>query len=148
VLGNLLATAIIRRFSTRLPVYLSFSLTFAGMLAASMARSLPIVIAAQTVIGLGQGLSYPLLMGMSIEHVADDERTTAMGLHQAIYALGMFAGPWLSGMVADALGIRLTFAVTAFPYLALGLFGVRWLVDRRSEGPDAAVDGSAQDTGS
>jgi predicted MFS family arabinose efflux permease len=148
VLGNLLATAMIRRFSTRLPVYVSFSLTFAGMLAASMARSLPVVIVAQTVIGLGQGLSYPLLMGMSIEHVADDERTTAMGLHQAIYALGMFAGPWLSGMVADALGIRLTFAVTAFPYLSLGLLGTRWLVDRRREGPAGKVDGYTQDASS
>jgi len=68
-----------------------------------------------------------VLMGMSIERVADAERTTAMGLHQAVYAIGMFAGPWLSGMLADAMGIGPMFALTAFACLVLGLVGTRGL---------------------
>ena len=42
-----------------------------------------------------------------------------MGLHQAVYAIGMFAGPWLSGILADAMGIRPMFGVTAFACLGL-----------------------------
>jgi DHA1 family multidrug resistance protein-like MFS transporter len=61
-------------------------------------------------------------MGLSIQQVADAERTTAMGLHQAVYAIGMFGGPWLSGLLADAMGIRSTFGMTAFLCLVLGLF--------------------------
>ena len=53
--------------------------------------------------GCSSGVNYPLLMGMSIQFVAETERATAMGLHQAVYAIGMFAGPWLSGMLADSL---------------------------------------------
>jgi MFS family permease len=72
-------------------------------------------------------------MGMSIRHVADAERATAMGLHQAVYAIGMFGGPWLSGILADAMGIRPMFGVTAFACLALGLFGAYWLAEKRKE---------------
>ena len=59
--------------------------------------------------------------------------TTATGLHQAVYAIGMFGGPLLSGMLANALGIRPTFGVTAFGCLALGLLGTRLLAEKRGD---------------
>lgn len=122
VLGNLLTTAIVRRVGARRLVYLGFALLSAGIGGAALAPSLRLIFVAQFCIGLAQGISYPTLMGMSIQQVADAERTTAMGLHQAVYAIGMFGGPWLSGLLADAMGIRPTFGVTAFVCLALGLF--------------------------
>lgn len=85
------------------------------------------VFVAQFCLGVAQGLSYPVLMGLSIRDVDDAERTTAMGLHQAAYAIGMFAGPWLSGLLADALGIRPMFTVTAFACLAAGILLTRFL---------------------
>jgi MFS family permease len=72
-------------------------------------------------------------MGMSIEHVADTKRTTAMGLHQATYAIGMFGGPWLSGMLADAVGIRWTFGVTALACLMMGLLMSPWLIEKQND---------------
>jgi MFS family permease len=66
-------------------------------------------------------------MGMSIEHVADANRATAMGLHQAVYSIGMVSGPWLSGILADSMGIQPMFGVTAFVCLVSGLFMTRWL---------------------
>lgn len=132
-LGNLVATAIVRRVGARRLVYLSFLLLFAGIGGAALARSLPLIFVAQSCIGLGQGIGYPLLMGMSIQHVGDGERTTATGLHQAVYAIGMFGGPWLSGMLANALGIRPTFGVTAFGCLGLGLLGTRLLAEERAD---------------
>ena len=132
-LGNLVATAIVRRVGARRLVYLSFLLLFAGIGGAALARSLPLIFVAQFCIGLGQGIGYPLLMGMSIQHVGDGERTMATGLHQAVYAIGMFGGPWLSGMLANALGIRPTFGVTAFGCLALGLLGTSLLAEKRAD---------------
>jgi predicted MFS family arabinose efflux permease len=73
------------------------------------------------------GVLYPLLMGMSIQQVADEQRTTAMGVHQSVYALGMFAGPWLSGILADRIGIQPMFMITAAGVLVLGWFGARFL---------------------
>ena len=62
-------------------------------------------------------------MGMSIINVAEGQRSTAMGLHQAVYGLGMFAGPWVSGLLATSLGIQPMFASTAVVVLGLGLLG-------------------------
>jgi MFS family permease len=132
-LGNLVATAIVSRVGARRLVYLSFVLLSTGIGGAALAPSLPPLFVSQFCIGLAQGISYPVLMGMSIQQVADAGRTTAMGLHQAVYAIGMFGGPWLSGRLADAMGIRPTFGVTAFVCLALGLFVTRWLTAERAD---------------
>jgi MFS family permease len=68
-------------------------------------------------------------MGSSIRYVADPERNTAMGLHQAVYAIGTFAGPWLSGLLADSIGLRSMFGVTALACLVLSLFITSRLVE-------------------
>jgi MFS family permease len=130
-LGNLMATTLIRVIGTRRLIYLSFWLIALGAGSAALAPSLPMVFFAQLCLGLSQGIGYPVLMGMSIQKVADVERTTAMGLHQSVYAIGMFTGPWLSGILADAIGIRPMFGVTAFACLALGLLGTSQLSGHR-----------------
>jgi len=127
VLGNLVATTIVHHIGARRLVTVSFVLLSSGIGVAALATSLPVLFTSQLCIGLSMGISYPVLMGMSIRYVADVERTTAMGLHQALYALGMFGGPWVSGWLADAIGIRPTFGVTAFLCLVLGLLLTRGL---------------------
>ena len=126
ILGNLLATAIVRRIGAGRLVYASFILLSAGIGMAALATSLPLLFVAQAFIGLSMGISYPVLMGMGIRYVPDAERTTAMGLHQAVYAIGMFGGPWVGGWLSDAVGIRPMFGVTAFVTLTLGLLMSRW----------------------
>jgi len=69
-----------------------------------------------------------------MENVPTDQRSTTLGLHQSIYAIGLFAGPWLSGILADSFGIQPMFAITALACLILGVLGVRWLfLDRPSD---------------
>jgi MFS family permease len=126
-LGNLAATAIVDRIGARRLVYVSVTLLSGGVGLAAIAPSLAVVFVAQIWIGLSQGIGYPVLMGLSIRYVADTNRTTAMGLHQAVYAIGMFTGPWISGMVADVIGIQPMFAVTAAACLILGLLFARRL---------------------
>ena len=125
--GNLVTTAILKRINARQLVYLSFLFLAGGIAAAALASSLTLVFVAAIGIGLANGIGYPVLMGLSIEKVPDTERSTAMGMYQAIYAIGMFAGPWLSGILAKAIGLQPMFGVTAFFTLVLGLFGTRWL---------------------
>jgi MFS family permease len=133
ILGSLLATAVVNRVGARRLVYLSFVLLSAGIGGEALASSLPLLFVLQFCIGLSQGVSYPVLMGMSIQHVADAERTTAMGLHQAVYAIGMFSGPAVSGRLADAIGIRPMFGVTAFFCLVLGVVVAHRLTERRAD---------------
>lgn len=125
--GNLLAGTITRRISSHRLVYLSFALIGLGLAGATWAPSLGWIFVVQMCLGLAQGIGYPVLMGLSIREVDDAERATAMGLHQAIYAVGMFAGPALSGTLASAVGLRPMFAFTAAACLILGMVGTRLL---------------------
>lgn len=125
--ANVLTTVLVRQLGSQRMIYVSFVLQAAGLGLAAGASSLWQMFVAQFCLGSASGIGYPILMGMSIEHVADRERTTAMGLHQAVYALGMFGGPWLSGVLADAVGLQPMFGLTAFGCLLFGLLGARML---------------------
>lgn len=125
--GNLTATTAVKHFGAARMAYLSFGLMAIGTAAAAAAPSLPALMAAQVCLGIAAGIGYPVLMGMSIVRVAEHERATAMGLHQAVYAIGMFVGPWLSGVIAQIVGIRLMFGGTALAALALGWLGTHQL---------------------
>jgi MFS family permease len=133
-LGSLVAAAIARRIGARRLVQISFVTMAAGIVGAALAPSLPLIYVAAFFIGLSLGVSYPVLMGLSIRDVEEASRTTAMGLHQSVYAGGMFAGPWLSGILADAIGLRPMFGVTAGACLLLGLTLLR-LLPRKGSAP-------------
>jgi len=124
-LGNLATTAMVIRFGERNMVYASFVLIVLGVAGSAAAPTLGWLFVAQLCIGLSQGVGYPVLMGLSIRDVEESQRTTAMGLHQSIYAIGMFAGPAFTGMLAAATGIPTAFYVTATVTLVIGLAGTR-----------------------
>jgi MFS family permease len=122
-LGSLVALSQSQRGNAPRLIGASFVLLFGGTLIAAYTPSLQILFAAPIFTGLALGIGYPMLMGMSIEHVDDSARTLAMGLHQAIYAIGMFVGPAFSGVIADHIGLQPMFGVTACLSLGLGLLG-------------------------
>jgi MFS family permease len=129
-IGNLAATTAVKQFGAQRMAYAAFSAMFIGTAGAALSPSVGALMAAQACLGLAVGTGYPVLMGMSIVHVSEQERGAAMGLHQAIYAIGMFLGPWMSGIVAQWIGIRPMFDATAVGALALGFLGTRMLVER------------------
>jgi MFS family permease len=125
--GSFSVNAMTKRLGPRRLVMVSFSLMFAGSAMAAIARSVPILIASQTLLGLGLGFAYPSLMGLSIRNVIDTQRTIAMGIHQTFYAMGMFAGPALCGPLAQITGIHQMFGITAVVSMVLGYWGARSL---------------------
>jgi MFS family permease len=127
IVGNLITTTFVKRIGARRLVTTGFLTTVLGIALLWLSQSLAWIFVAQFFVGLGFGLSYPTLMGMSIEHVEGSQRSSAMGLHQALYGIGMFAGPWLSGILAKSLGIQPMFGITAAAVLVLALLGTRKL---------------------
>jgi MFS family permease len=123
-LGNLSATIFSRFITRRYILISSFVLMSAGLGIIAFAQSLIWVFIAHACYGFAGGNSYPVLMGLSIENVLSDERSSAMGLHQTIYSIGTFLGPWLSGILAKQMGIQPMFGATAFVSLVLGIVGV------------------------
>ncbi|MGD9317108.1 MAG: MFS transporter [Anaerolineae bacterium] len=133
MMGSTVAAVLSKRFGARRLVYAGFAVLTAGIVTAAMAPALPVLFISQFLIGLSLGTCYPVLMGLSIRDVADAERATAMGLHQSVYAVGMFAGPWLSGILADAVGLRPMLGITALGCLGLALILLRFLPGRQAE---------------
>ncbi len=106
-------------------------------------KSMPGLLAAQTLQGLGSGLTMPMLMSLAIVRIPQQKRGVAMGVFQSIYALGMFIGPVLSGRLAEAMPLRSTFFVmTALAGAMLALGGAYFLWERamrRREEPQPAL---------
>ncbi|MEA3408086.1 MAG: MFS transporter [Chloroflexota bacterium] len=132
--GNLVATTLANRLGARRLVFGGVTLLACGTAVGAFAPNLIVIFVAQFLLGLAQGATYPVLMGLSIRHVDDVQRSTAMGLHQSVYAIGMFAGPALSGIVADAIGIRPMLGATAGIFLAAGLFAANQLRSEEGRG--------------
>lgn len=151
LVGNLLVATMTRRngprqlMSPQQLVQICLIVVCLGVGVAALAQDIGALFMAQFLIGLANGAIYPMLMGLSIQHVHDAERNTAMGLHQSVYAIGMFAGPWLSGILVKAIGIRPMFGATAVVCLAAGLLISRFLVVSKPT-PDRMPDG-AQSSG-
>jgi DHA1 family multidrug resistance protein-like MFS transporter len=74
--------------------------------------------------GFSLGLIFPLLLGMSIESITPEKRATAMGAYQALYSLGMFAGPFFAGILNSLMGIEAGFYFTGI----LGVVGTLLIV--------------------
>ncbi len=111
--GNLLNTKLskLRRHSCFL--FLALFLLAAAMVITALTDTLWVLFFSAVLIGLANGVGYPTYMGLSIRYIHGKERSTATGMHQSLYAIGMFTGPWISGIIADKTGIPLMFLIVA-----------------------------------
>ncbi len=127
MLGSFTTSAVAKRVSARWLVVFNFVVIALSMSMLTFARSLTLVFVAQICFGLASGIGYSVLMGLSIRDVEEPQRAMAMGLFQAVYGIGMFAGPWLSGILANGIGIQPMFGVVGVASLVIGLLGVQQL---------------------
>jgi MFS family permease len=135
VLGNLAAATLTSRFGLLPVVAASFIVLSSGVGILFIIKTLPWVFITQAFVGLAQGVCHPVLMGMSIQYTKEEERPIALGLHQNVYAIGMFTGPWLSGIFAGLFGFRSTFGLTAVTSVALSgvlIYSIRQLFGNQS----------------
>ncbi|TFH34174.1 MAG: MFS transporter, partial [Dehalococcoidia bacterium] len=89
--------------------------------------------------GLGRGSLLALLMALSIQSAPSAVRATAMGVFQAMYAIGSLVGPIVSGAVADRLGLDAVFQLSVIPALAIVVVA-RHRVVRRSGSGQGVLD--------
>jgi MFS family permease len=91
-----------------------------------MSPSMEWLYVTQALNGLAQGLHMPLLLGMAIRDVDTSGRATAMGLYQALYAVGMFSGPFLAGWLNENWGLNSGFLFGALLAAVASLLVWRW----------------------
>ncbi|MEK4385581.1 MFS transporter [Solibacillus sp. FSL W7-1464] len=76
--------------------------------------------------GFSLGLLFPVLLAMVVELVPYQKRATAMGVYQALYALGMFIGPFVGGILNSYLGIGGAFYLSGIAGSIATIFTFIW----------------------
>lgn len=97
LLGGLLA----RWFRLRALVAISLALMGVATILLPLMQTLPLLFVNQFFNGLGIGVQYTLLMTLATQTVPQDRKASAMSFFQAVYGIGMVAGPVLTGIIAQ-----------------------------------------------
>ncbi|HEX2922603.1 MAG TPA: MFS transporter, partial [Chloroflexota bacterium] len=118
------------RMGLKWAIILGVAMQAVGSLMVPWTDSLLLVGLTQVLGGAGRGFSYPLLMSLSIRDVSPSDRATAMGVFQAIYAIGGFVGPASTGILGDNFGMNSIFIIAGLA-AALGVVVVAAKVPSR-----------------
>lgn len=120
VVGTVVTAWMIRKMGTIGVVIVASMASFIGVVLMPVVDDLVLLGVMQAVNGMGRGLLNTVLISLALRSADSADRATAMGSYQALYAIGMLAGPAVSGVVADASGIDAVFWVSG----AVTLIGV------------------------
>lgn len=101
------------RFGTRRVLVCGFALAAVCTALIPFSGGYEGLLVTQAANGVAQGLYLPLLLGLAIRDIRPSERATAMGFYQSVYAVGMFAGPYLAGWLNAGGGLKAGFAFGA-----------------------------------
>ena len=130
-LATLGAVYLVERRGYSLTILLGAAIMGSTLLVTPLLTDLWPLVGLQIITGAGRGLVNTALMALSISAVPSVHRATAMGVYQALYSIGMLAGPILGGVAADGLGLASVFYVSgASVLLAGGLAFARRLPSR------------------
>jgi len=112
-IGALLAFWFWHKWGYRMTIIWGALLIGSSLFIIQFILQVPVLMVLQISYGLGRGILMTTLMALSIRDVSREHQATAMGVFQATYAVGMLAGPLVSGLLSDKLGLSSVFNLAA-----------------------------------
>ena len=110
-----------KRFGTKWTAVLGFGVLSVPMFFFPFIKSIPIMLSFLFLAGFGKGMLLPLFMTRATSHLPPDERSTALGAFQAIYGIGTWIGPAVTGYISNLFSLEMAF-------LFLGITGFTTIV--------------------
>lgn len=104
---------LVKRIGEKLSIVLGFVCLAVYCLLVAAAGSIWVLYLAQLICGIGNLLLFSILAAMAIRYIPQENKSTAMGLFQALYGIGMTIGPLLISRLAAAADYRLAYLVLA-----------------------------------
>jgi MFS family permease len=101
-------------------VLLSASMFLARLASGLMGFALPLFL-----YGVGSGIMTPVVLDFIAKRTSKEALGSAMGVHEGVYGVGMFIGPFAGGLIADAYGASTMYALlvaASLLILPLGYF--------------------------
>jgi len=126
--GYLSGSWFAKKIGHRFTAGLGFFIAALATAAIPFTHTLSTLLLTQAINGFGQGLAMPILMGLAIAGVPSEKRATAMGFFQAIYSIGMFAGP----LISSRIGLIHGFYTMSVVSLCAAIFTLWWLQEKRA----------------
>jgi DHA1 family multidrug resistance protein-like MFS transporter len=120
-LGSLVSAWVCERWGYRSTIIGSALLIGGSLLAVPFIAAVPVLMIVQISYGVGSGVLMTLFMVLSIRGLPQEQQATAMGVFQAVYAIGMFAGPLTSGFLGSELGLSTVFYLAALFSLLMAI---------------------------
>lgn len=109
IAAPLAGTRLKRMLGSRRLLICGFALLSLPMFLVPFIKSPALFLAAMFIAGAGRGISFGTTMSLATGHLPDSRRSTAMAVYQAIYGIGMWVGPLVTGIVSDASGMGTAF---------------------------------------
>jgi MFS family permease len=113
VLSFCLSKYILQRVEAKYLIILGFIITALYCFILTFTSTIAMLYMVQMIGGLGNTLTFSLLMGLSVQNVPTENRGVAMGFFQAIYGIGMTIGPLIMGVLTDSTSLRFGFLCMA-----------------------------------
>ncbi|MDZ7706802.1 MAG: MFS transporter [Trueperaceae bacterium] len=128
------------RIGRRGPVAVGMALQGAGLGLLAVATTLPAALTAATILGLGTGMAYPVLIALVADRVAPAERATALGIYRFFRDGGYAVGALVAGVGLAQLGAATAWTGVAFVPLAI----LAWRNGAGTDPADASVSRRAK----
>ena len=109
--AGVIGKRVLKKLSTAQAVALGFVLMTVCCLLVAFAKNMWYLYAAQIIGGACTLAVNSVLMAMIVQFIPQENQSTAMGLFQALYGIGMTAGPVLTGAVCGQAGYRAAYLV-------------------------------------
>lgn len=114
IFSILAGTIMVKRLGKKNSLRIGFFLLTLACFITPFVPSVGLLFGVQLLAGIGNAISFALLMDMVVEGVESNLMTTTMGFYQAVYGIGMIFGPIILGGIGDLLGLSMGFYVIGF----------------------------------
>lgn len=104
---------LLKRLSTGAAVSLGCVLLVVSAVCVAFGAAMPLIYLGQLLAGAANLILAGVLMALTIRYVPQEKQSTAMGLYQAIYGIGMSLGPVTVGRIASIGSYRTAYLVVA-----------------------------------
>jgi MFS family permease len=126
----LAGTVMPKKFGASATLVIGFLIAGAGSALVAVSHTLWLLFVVQIAASIGGAIVGTLLLGLCIRDISAEKRATAMGFFQAVYGLGMFMGPFVTGQISHGFGLMAAFVFTGVVGLAGAVLSV--IFGRRS----------------
>ena len=123
-ISPLAGTIMPKKLGASTTLVIGFLVAGIGSALVAVSSTLWMLFAVQIAASLGGAIVATLLLGLCIRDISAEKRATAMGFFQAVYGLGMFLGPFVTGHISHGFGLMAAFVFTGVVGLAGAVLSV------------------------